>query len=402
MKQSFDTAINWLCESNLRNKDKNLRSFGGINNGYNWQSKVYPFVYHEITGYAISSFLNMYRSLSDDKYLQYAKEAADYLLQFQVIEEYKIEYGAIPHSLGLPDLKESKQYWSFDNAMILQGLADLYLETKGERYYHGAIMIAKWLADKMQTESNSFLSMYDAVRNEIHHKGIAFEKDFGCLHAKHAIGLLKAAKISENDVFEKSAKKVADWVLSLQREDGAFWSNIHKKFVVTHSHCYAIEGLLYSYYILKDEKYLHDCMKGAYWLISRQYPDGALTVLAKDIMPRGTGRIERMFRSAKALKFTDETAQAVRIWLILHNITDNNKYLEAAEKAIRFLKSVQSLESEDINMKGGFYYKIDDTFSRHKSRMMYTWCSQFCLDAFDLFQNRKLPNFYDYSLKSLF
>ena len=389
-------VVKWLSETDIYNKKM------GILESYNCRKKDYSFVYHEITGYAISSFLNIYKSLINDRYLDYAKQAADYLLQFQVTEKYKNEYGAVPHSLSLPGYETAKKYWSFDNAMILQGLTDLYLEAQDEAYYQSALLIAKWLVEKMQNKDGSFFSVYDADKNEICHEGIAFDKDFGALHAKHCIGLLKTARISQNDLFENSAIKAATWVLSLQREDGAFWSNINQKYIVTHAHCYAIEGLLYCYYKLKDERYLNACIKGADWLVSRQYPDGAMTIPAKDIMPRGIRKIESMLKSIKSLKFTDETAQAIRIWLILHSITNESKYIEAAEKAICFLETAQCLESEDINMEGGFYYKIDDTFFRKTGDMMYTWCSQFCLAAFQLYENRKCTDFYDYAMKSLF
>jgi uncharacterized protein YyaL (SSP411 family) len=402
MNQCIDNAINWLADSGIRNKTRGSHSFGGVNNGYNWRSKEYPFVYNEITGYAISSFINIYKSRGNPKFLQYSRDAADYLIQLQSTEKNKPQYGAIPHSLILPDLNVTEQYWSFDNAIILQGLADLYLETYDKRYYQCALLIAEWLTETMQNRDGSFFSMYDSQRKEIRHGGVPFDKDFGCLHAKHAIALFKSAHITGNGTFRDSAEKVADWVLSLQRDDGAFWSNTRKKYIVTHSHCYAIEGLFYAYYILRDRRYLQACIHGADWLISRQYQDGALTILAGDIMPRGISRIEGIFSALKSLKFSDETAQAARIWLILHSVTGDDKYIEAADKALQYLSKIQCLESDDAKMIGGFYYKIDDTFSHGTDENMYTWCTQFSQAAFELYSNRESPDFYDTAIKTLF
>ena len=402
INQCMDAAINWLAESGLRHKTKGSQSFGSVHNGYNWRRRQYPFIYSEITGYAISSFLNIYTSLGDQKYLQYSKDAADYLLQLQSAEKNKLRFGAVPHSVTLPNMEITEQYWSFDNAMILQGLADLFIQTDQQNYYRGAVLIAEWLTGTMQHSDGSFFSMYDAQRNEICHEGPFFDKDFGCLHAKCAIGLLKTAQITGNGIFGQAARKVADWVLSLQRDDGAFWANTRRKYIVTHAHCYAVEGLLYAHHILKDRRYLKACIRAADWLILRQYSDGALTILDKAIMPRGIGRVEGIFSSLRSLKFSDETAQAARIWLILHSITGKNQYIEAADKALQYLSKVQCRESDDNNMVGGFYYNIDDTFSGRADENMYTWCTQFSLAAFELFLNRKSPGFYDTAIKTLF
>jgi uncharacterized protein YyaL (SSP411 family) len=398
----MDSAIDWLTESGIRNKIEGSPGFGSVNNGYNRRKMQYPYIYSEITGYAISSFLNIYKIIGDLKYLQYAKDAADYLLKLQSAEKTKFCFGAVPHSITPPNMEVTEQYWSFDNAMILQGLADMYRQTGENRYYQAALFIADWLTGTMQHRDGSFFSMYDSQRNEIRHEGISFDKDFGCLHAKCVISLLKFAEISGNGIFGQAARKVADWVLSLQRDNGAFWANTRKKYIVTHAHCYAVEGLLYAHYILKDRRYLHACIRAADWLISRQYPDGALTVPDKAVMPRGLGRIEGIFNLLRNLKYSDETAQAARIWLILHSITGKYQYIEAANKALNYLSNTQCLESDDVQPAGGFFFKIDDTFGHSADDNMYTWCTQFAQSSFEMYLNKNSPSFYNTSIENIF
>lgn len=384
MKEHINSAIKWLTKSGVRNNDKTKLSFGGINNGYDCSIKEHPFVYSEITGYAISTFLNIYKWTERGEYLQYAEDAAKYLLRIQCLEKTKEEYGAIPHSLTLPQLKIAKKYWSFDNAVVLQGLANLYTITKDEQLYEACIKIGGWLVNHMQSEDGSFLSMYDAEKGIKNHEWWEFHGDNGCLHIKNAIGLLKLSEITKDTKYENAAKKVCNWGMKLQDKDGIFWANLKKKYVFTHAHCYVNEGYLYAYLILKDSKYLEICKKSGEGLTKLQNNDGSLYRIYKNRISIWRATRERIY----PWKATDATAQAVRIWLILYKITNDEKYLNGAQKGISFLKGMQYLTPKDDNMIGGFYYQCNDSFRMRKvSSNMFTWCTQFSINAFYAFEN---------------
>ena len=149
MDNNIIAAIKWLSESGIINKDKKSPSFGGINNGYDWKNKKYYFVYNEITGYAINAFINLYKWLGEEKYLRYAKNAADYLIKLQVKDNNKFEYSAISHRLTLPDCENVRNYWSFDNAMILHGIISLSKIINEKKYKDACVHIGNWLL-KMQ------------------------------------------------------------------------------------------------------------------------------------------------------------------------------------------------------------------------------------------------------------
>lgn len=397
--KNIGLRIHWLTESDIRNKDKSKISFGGLNNGYNFRKKKYSFVYNEITGYAIDMYLNIYRWTKEVKYLQFAEESANYLLSLQCIDKGKEEYGAIPHSLSLPDLKKSNKYYSFDAATCLQGLMDLYEEKKDTKYLDSGVLLGNWLINKMQNEDGSFLSLYNARTNRLGSIGAFFEQDRGCLHAKHAIGLLKLAEMTNEKIYRERAKKVCNWVLTLQAENGAFWANIYRKYIFTHTHCYATEGLLYTYWILKDESYLKATKKSGEWLISIQNVDGSLYRDYKNNL----SITRKTYSKFIPMKTTDATAQAVRIWIILYYLTGNNKYIQSSQKAIKFLKSMQCLNSKNSNMLGGFYYQCFDKFGkRWLTNTMYTWCTMFGVCALYSWGNFNRENRYDKVMKKLF
>ena len=129
MDKHIEAAITWLCDSDIRNKNVEKPSFGGINNAYFYEDRSYQYVYNEITGYAINTFLAIHRWLHDDRFIDYARDAANYLLGQQDRTAGQPQQQSIPHGLVHPDLKKVHNYYSFDNAIILHGLMKLYQAT---------------------------------------------------------------------------------------------------------------------------------------------------------------------------------------------------------------------------------------------------------------------------------
>jgi hypothetical protein len=397
MESNIDAAVKWLCESEIINRDRQLASFGGVNNGYLWKDKKYQYVYNEITGYAVNAFITIYNWMGEEKYLQYAKDAADYLISLQSKKSQNYEYGGINHSLKLPDLGSIKNYFSFDNAVILHGMANLFSITKEDRYYKACFELSKFLL-KMQKEDGSFYSFYESENKIIEHANDEFWFDDGCLHVKNAIGLLWFAYISGEQKYRNAALKICDWGTRLLDKDGLFWANTKKRYVFTHAHCYATEGYLYAYYFTEDPKYLDIAQKAGDALIRIQNNDGSLyriyknKILMKNLYGnRHRMSVKRWHREKKyPWKTIDATSQAARIWTLLYSIEKNKKYLDAAEKAARFLSKHQVLNHHDKNMHGGLYYQLCDQFNNGEMKLnggMYTWCTQFSLSAFMLFKS---------------
>ena len=71
---AVDLALSWLVETDIRHADGSEASLGGVNQGYNWRERSYPFVYSEITGYAVSTFVDAYRWTGDERYIALARQ----------------------------------------------------------------------------------------------------------------------------------------------------------------------------------------------------------------------------------------------------------------------------------------------------------------------------------------
>jgi len=385
-RKAVELALDWLVHSDVR------QTGGGINQGYNWRLRSYPFIYSEITGYAVSAFVDAYRWTGDKNYVTLARESADFLLRIQCLAEEDAVRGAIAHSLSLPGMELQQRYYSFDAAMCLQGLLDLDDIAPAPDLQKSAQAIGDWLLERMQQENGAFLSLYDAETGQWQHRGDNFFDDGGCLHAKHAIGLLKLGRVTGEQRYRLAAKQVCDWMLGLQDKDGAFRASERVRQVVSHAHCYATEGLLFAHDVLGTEHYLEAARRAGKWLLRVQNRDGSINIAYKRRWWRMGRRItEKLFPR----RVTDATAQAIRIWLILYYLDGDDGFLDACYKAEGFLRKMQCTNSSDRSAMGGFYF-----WPGHP--IMFTWCTMFAINALYALEHANRGEGYRHMMAELF
>lgn len=389
-QNSIELALQWLAHSGLRHANGYAR--GGVNQGYDWRARQYPYVYSEITGYAVSMFVNAYRWTNDAAYLDYARQSADFLLRLQARALDDGCPGAIPHGLTLPDLTLRRQYYSFDAAMCLQGILDLYMLAPQPELIQAAQAMSDWLIARMQKSDGSFRSMYDAETGIADHVSVHFYSDGGCLHAKHAIGLLKMEQVIGDHGYGAAARRVCDWVLGLQDADGAFRATELQREIISHPHCYVVEGLVYAYSILGDERYRQAAQRAGDWLLAAQTRNGAINIAYKRKWYRMLRRIPDLLFP---LPVSDATAQAIRIWLILDALTGERRYRAAAVRAGDFLMRLQCVAETDPNARGGFYFAPGHA-------MQYAWSTMFAVHALYALENAERIQSYDQLVRELF
>ncbi len=386
----IDRAINgldsFLHRSPIRNPD------GSVNSGYDWKDKRYPFVYHEITGYAISVGVNCLSWWGSDFHRRTAEEAIRYLES--LAHHSKEGIRGLAHKRDTSTGSISHRYYSFDNAIILQGLAAYLARFPSESRLAFLKGIAAWLVEEMQLPDGSFLGYIDEEGRR-RHVLPSFEGDHGCLHAKHAIGLLRAAGLTGEARFSQAAARVCDWVLGLQAPNGLFWTNTSRDQVFTHAHCYAVEGLIYAHCAAdsfpaaggagmapspsQSSPWLEAAIRGAEALAALQRNTGALPHTPVDNRPLKYSLRSKLYQGST----TDATSQAVKIWLALDLIRGENRYQERREAACRWLLTRQApMAGGDERARGGMYYHGRDYYLPERlHRDMNTWASQFAMGA---------------------
>jgi hypothetical protein len=182
---------------------------------------------------------------------------------------------------------------------------------------------------------------------------------------------LKLGRVTGDDRYTAAARRVCDWVLGLQDDDGAFRATERLRQVVSHSHCYATEGLLFAHYALGAGHYLEAARRAGEWLLIAQNPDGSINIAYKRRWWRMGRRITEKLLPRQV---TDATAQAIRIWLVLYYLDGDPRLLDACHSAESFLREMQCTSSPDRNAIGGFYF-----WPGHP--MMYAWCAMFAVHA---------------------
>ncbi len=388
---AINLALDWLTDSKVRITAPQEASDGGFCQGYDWQTHNHTFIYSKVSGYAISLLLNAYRWKRNKAYLTAAQDAAKFILKMQNHADMYDQQGAIPQ--GLENTKDQALpiFNSFDAAICLQGLLDLYTWKKHPKLLDASLEIGYWLLN-MQFEDGAFQATYTSDPETVTQVDNSLYRPRGSLHAKHAIGLLKLYQHSEDQRFESAALNVCDWVLTLQRREGAFRVAERAPWVDTHAHCLATEGLLYAYFITKEERYREAARRAGDWLLKAQNRDGSLSMTYKKrIWHKGGGFTDTLFPK----HITDATAQAIRIWLILYCRYGKARYLNASRKAGEFLLRMQCAQADDSNKVGGFYYT-----SNHP--VMYTRSAQFATAALFSLHNVYRTDNYRSMMEELF
>ncbi len=353
VEQLFNAIVKYMLKCS--------REWCGFYYGYDF-SKNKPIrpIYTEITSYGISMIiaLNRYgfRNIVEGEH-----DLIDKLVKFIV----KATYNGCSNRATSYGFYDNENAWSslcysFDNAVVASSLIDYAF------LYHGrnseVIRVAKnivnWLVDTMQLDSGGFRAAYDRDRKVF----VDFNKWYGsngCLHVKHLIALLKAYKVLGNPRYFEASLKLIKWALRLQTSNGYFPAREGENYVFHHAHCYAVEGLLYAWYMLRNESYLNSILSASDWLknIFSRYNAITMTYPVKNL-------------NVKLV--TDATAQAARIWLILYKVTGDKDYLELIDKAMNFLLKAMSkvglISYSTTRLLGGLL-SVKDNYSTAWSNM---------------------------------
>ena len=74
-------ASNWITGSGIQHKGSDPSLRGGVSAWYEIDENIYPFLYSEITGYALTTFLFLHRIYGQGKFLKFAQNASNWLIQ---------------------------------------------------------------------------------------------------------------------------------------------------------------------------------------------------------------------------------------------------------------------------------------------------------------------------------
>jgi Beta-L-arabinofuranosidase, GH127 len=336
---STDAALDWICHSQDR-----VGSGGvGCNEFFGWTAG-----YMEVTGYIIPTFWDYHRLLGRDELAERAVRMADWELGVQLPE------GAFPGGYegeGRPPLV-------FNTGQVIRGLLRTAQETGDDRYLDAAIRAGDWIVAN-QDEDGSWTTA--------NFKGMKRVYD-----AYVSAALAQLAVTTGDERFALAATRNCDFVLGQQRANG--WFDLcdntpHANDApITHTICYAVDGLLEVGELLGEERFVTAATRAA---------DEMLTLVEGS--PALPGRLGDQWDTRANYVCVTGAAQLGIILMRLHRTTEDRRYLQAALSLAEFLMGVQRIGGPGRAHRGALpgSYPV---WGRYCPLALPSWTTKFFLD----------------------
>jgi hypothetical protein len=199
----------------------------------------------------------------------------------------------------------------FNTGMVMHGWIDLR-EVGETRYDEATARAAGYLLDRMQDDGT--------WRPDAEYSGIPHT-----YNSRVAWAMLRWARAAGEDRVEGAARRQLDWVLSMQRPNGWFDQCVFKPGTTpsTHGIAYTLRGLLESSAITADARYLDAAVRASEVLIRKQ-----------EVLGRLPANWDDGWRPAARHVCLTGSVQLGGVWLRLHQLTGDARFLSAGLKAI--------------------------------------------------------------------
>ena len=339
-ERHVNKAIEWLLTAQNSNKDGGVAALYSLYQGWHVS-------YSETTGYIIPTMFNYYEKTKNRSIRKNALRMAEWELTKQ------LSSGAFPG--GATGNKEFPIV--FNTGQVIFGMVRAYQEIKQQKFKSSAIKAANWLVSIQNKEGcwdkNTYL-------NRAH-----------TYNTRTAWALLRVHKMTKKEIYKKSAIKNIEWALKQQFDNGWFKNNtFHKnQEPLLHTIAYSIRGILEAGIYLKNKGYINAAKKSADLLMEKQKKDGSLA-----------GSFDKNWNCNVSWSCLTGNSQTAIIWLRLHSLTKNKKYLISAKKINQFVKSTQNIYSRNKDIKGGIKgaYPI---YGWYVPFCYINWAAKFFVDA---------------------
>jgi hypothetical protein len=370
----FNDNIIWLLYSDIRIKDGPRR--GAVYGWKNLNPPSYPFIYNEITGYALTSLIYIYSELSQPEALHAAKDSANWLIQnLNESTSFLLPAGIIEADKFDQKGDLSKQIYAFDNGMVIIGLLNIYKITKDRNLLIAAEKMAKSLIERFFDGSKLVPVLdnrYNAIsRDNVGSVGVKWSTVSGAYHSKLSLCLLELSRLTSNDHYAKVSDSLCRFALKFQQADGRFITNPdQEKITYLHPHLYACEGLICGGIMQSNESYVSAGIKGVIWAMKQVNPS--------------TGGLLRN-TAEKSIEQSDCMAQLLRLLILcrsqIQELTKNSS--ESIDELIDklHLRLLDFYITEGVDRGGIRYHLSLDTAC--------SWCTMFTMQALRLWTKRK-------------
>lgn len=343
--RAVQEGLAWLgvAQDSSRSQDGGVARHFSLVNGW---ATSYP----ETTGYIVPTMLACGKAMHDQTLTARGRRMLDWLVAIQLSD------GGFQG--GLIDARPVVST-TFNTGQILMGLA-AGVEYLGDQRYCTAMNRA---ADHLVRTQDS-----DGCWRR-HQSPFAGPGD-KAYDTHVAWGLLEAARIDPNPAYGEAALRNVTWAIKHQQTNGwvANCCLSDPSQPLTHTLGYVLRGIVEAYRFSNDRQFL---------LAACRTADGLLTAIdAKGFLP---GRLDPQWHGAVSWACLTGTAQIAHCWLMLHQMTGNLRYREAAFAANRYVRRTMRVEgSPDTRgaVKGSF--PVSGGYGTYE---YLNWAVKFFIDA---------------------
>lgn len=366
--------------SGLVETNPNNENFGGVHSFYDEKKKEYGFLYPEITGYFSSTLRFLHSVDTNQQYIVLSKNSSDWLMK---IEQ---KFGGIIQGINKNNSTE-KFVYSFDTGVCATGILDCYQLSNEEKYLKFAKKLTNWISDEALQDDNVLRALKDLNLNNFIEEKKLWYKQSGCFHLKTAIPFLKLYEITKDKSALSIGKKILQQYDLYKNHDGSISLHVNSSTIHLHSLCYALEGLLYGYFVTKDKTYLENCGRALNWCKSKIEKDGGIHLWVNS--------------SYQQVKTSYHVAQLIRLMILYDKAMKKEIFRDTVESLFKFLLNLQN-STNSKKTQGGFYEEFYKSLFGWKKRYRITsWASFFALQAIYWKENYETLSF-DKSISYLF
>ena len=336
--------IEWI----KRSQDCSLFRDGGSARDFSllrgWASS-----YPETAGYIVPTLLAYAERTRDPALEGRARHMLDWLVSIQ-FPEGGFQGGKIDASPRVPV--------TFNTGQILLGLA-AGVHHFGEHYRAPMQRAAAWLRDSLDADGcwRKFATPFAAPGEKAYETHVAW-------------GLFEAAREEPNEGYAEAGLRQVRWALTKQIGNGWFASNClsspHEP--LTHTIGYALRGVIEAYRCAHEPEFLAAAQRTADALLSVMAADGKIC-----------GQYDRYWNATVDWVCLTGSVQIAACWFLLHSITHESRYLNAARLANRYVRrTVYLTGNPDFigGVRGAF--PVDGDYGRFE---YLNWAAKFSVDA---------------------
>jgi Prenyltransferase and squalene oxidase repeat len=340
-EETLRALLRWIFRA--QRHDGGIAAYYSLLTGY---SHSYP----EVTGYLIPTLYGYAKSTNDGDAVEAAERALQWLLSLQM------STGAFPAGLHGGARGSEAQPSVFNTGQILQGLVRAQVETNRPEMLQAAMDAGDWLVEMQQ--ANGSWSGPGAYQNSAH-----------TYYSMVAWSLAELSIHAEESKYGLAAERNLDWVLSNFRPNG--WIdgiNLSGHPIYLHFVAYVLQGVLECAMRRQRTDAIEMVARSA-WILLRKFETSKYLEGAYDVD----------FKNGARFACLTGNAQMSCVWLRLFEITDDQRYLNAALKMNEMLKemvAVRGPQGIDGGVSGSY-----PIWGRYQPLRYISWGCKFFADA---------------------